>query len=343
MARGMTFDFTEFTGHSQMSPKFSADLTSQKSERVFDFAWENIDNASKEFLGYSTRTTGPTLHRVLPHQDPIFPRRVAKSCTIMGIGKPGFGTGGFPGSVVYPQARLIGSFEAPLYKLVEDEDLQAADTANLHGLGPRWHPEFDRYTIYEERPEGSYITPPATGAIFAWADKKTNGDPNAQPGLAAGTPSQSNVSIPSQVSKIVGEAFINIKWLQIPEEAIPYQSIYSCLGTVNQTQFGSSFSSSPLRFRAWSMLFLGATLFRYVGPDETFYWDIEYHFKYSGSGKQWNYLLNPRADPKGFYQVSVLDVPSGGTAIFYDPGVDTVPLNQLIYDVSNLNYLFQVE
>jgi hypothetical protein len=348
MPRGLQISYTEQCEHSELSPRFSGDVRNQKSNRIYKIDWDDLETAIPQALGYPLHTGAGNLSRYLPHQDPNFPYLVAVAYEAKGKGRPSSEillSGNLRGNR-YTDAYLSLQFEKPLYHLVEDANLAAADTANFAGLGARWAPEIDRYVEYEERPEGSYITPPAVSAILAWSG------PTSGAAFELGA-HQLNQPVPSQVSKILGEANIVLRWHQVPDSAIPLTSIYSCLGRINQTDFGS-YADERIQFNPWSMLFLGATFTRSILPTGGFGWTLEYLFKFSGEQRLWNQLLNPRATKPNFYQVSRMGATTdvNGNVQFTDPPTYFEPggagstaaltKGKLIYDIANLNDLFTV-
>jgi hypothetical protein len=345
MARGLDgMDFREQDEHQGVSPTFGGDRFMQKSSRIFWLkTWSDIKQAIPNALGYPTRTAPGVLSRYLPHQDPVFPFLVATSYGStknkgISLDTPDSDSGlrgnEYDGGIVLPL-----EFEKPLYHILEDGELAPEDTANYNGLGPRWATEIDRYVEYEETPESSYVTPPSVTGMMAWSKGQT------------GLGGEDNQSFPQNYSTILGEASIRLRWHQIPDDALPLDAIYACLGKVNQTNFGSK-EDVRLGFNPWSMLFLGGSFTRIVLPTGDFGWTVEYLFKFSGSQKVWNYYLNARATTPGFYEVSLKPItgagppPTLGDAPFFVPGAtnsdDTHIGNKISYGVANLNDLFVI-
>ena len=367
MARGIQVDYKEYCGHDAVSPRFSGDLRSQKTIRTYDISrWADTEIAIVQALGYPELDSGDgKLKRYLPHQDPMWPNLVATSYDGKGIGKPstqdysGRPTNIYTGN---PGARIEFTFTKPLYHLIEDAGLASLDTANYNSLGPRWAPEIDRYVEYEEIPQGSYITPPATSGLLAWAPGQTG----SKRGIAYGidqSSGESNAVFPQQVPIIFAEANIVLRWHQVPDEGLPIDRIYDCLGCINQTDFGS-YNDYLLSFAPWSMLFLGATFQRIVMPAlydgglsyNELGWIIEYLFKFSGQvssvgsggggAKLHNYFYDFKNEPAAdFFQVT--KKPLGGTAPYFTPGgSDATPAltnGKLVYGLANLNKLFYVQ
>lgn len=337
--RGLQVGHQELSLHQGLSPVFRGNLTQLTSTRSYLLDnWSNIDQAIPQALGYPTRVGAGNLSRYLPHQDPKFPFLVATSFQTRNLGAAASETQEAGPGNFYAQIQLDLDMEKPPYFIVEDDDLDDIDTENVNGLGPRWAPEIDRYVEYMEQPEGSYITPPATSGMMAWAKGQT--------GLGI----TDNQTFPQSWSTIVGEANITLRWHQIPDDALPINAIYNCLGCTNQTAFGSK-SDTRIGFNPWTMLFLGASFTRIVLSNGDFGWTVEYLFKFSGNQHRWNYYLNSRANTPDFYEASLRRTTDGGTtftgdAIFFDPGssgaTPTATKNLLSYNLANLNDLFSI-
>lgn len=340
----------EPTEHNELSPVFSGTMTEQEAQRTYDVDWGYIQDIPKKSLGYSG-VVGGALSRYLPHYDPLFPNLVATRYRIKGIGRPTTGIYAYGmRSNAYSKARVTLDFGRPKYNLLEDNELAAYDEDDYNGLGPRWAPEIDRFVMYEEIPQGSYVTPPAIQGLLAWSKD----DLAYQPGTLG---AQAQQPFQGTISKIFAEANVKLTWHQIPDYYVPLDTIYECLGHTNQTDFGS-YADARIRFAPWTMLFLGATFSRIIQPDTSFAWDIEYLFKFSGlaldpfdgstypsNRKYWNYYYNFRADVPGFYQVGLKNgdvlkpqyIPPGGST--FTP----YQINQMVPNpVANLNYLFEI-
>lgn len=84
-------------------------------------------------------------------------------------------------------------------------------------------------------------------------------------------------------------------WHQVPENAVPWQTIAAFIGYCNRDPW----SILGVTFGAETALFRGPsdTLRRYMGPDGGWYYDIQYVIEHRPGG--WNHYTLPQIDPSG--------------------------------------------
>jgi hypothetical protein len=193
------------------------------------------------------------------------------------------------------------AFEPLQYELRTDAEMTAL-TAPLNNC------ELSRFVVREYRFAGNQFTIP--GGKLYWRDSL---DPTTGKEVAGFTGS---AQIPEAYPRIFPEVNVSYTWIDVP--GIPWTSINSCLGKVNNTLGGANAPNGAFDYRpdwqglTWSggtfngfdpgtLLFLGTSDIRpKVSATGQQLYDIQYAFNYRPSGHNKIYRASPGDD---FYRV----------------------------------------
>jgi hypothetical protein len=306
MARGLQIPYKEFISSGTgpgASPVGAFSMRASKFTRIFDVAWLSGGIAVYQLLGYptldSSNPINPLINRYLPQQDADFPWMVATNIlSVTGIGQRGSYIANGLRAAQYDKARIVVEFSMPDYDILEDDY-----TEN----------EFERFVTFCTKPAAEYLSVPQTGTL-KWSDGPNVGR-----------------DFPGNVGFVVGNIDMTWNWLQIPYEAIPFDTVQDTIGRVNKYDWelfpgGPTAAAGTLLLTSWEPV-------RYNSPFGARTWDVNYTARYNPRLHNNFYDFN-----KGSYALSpFLQASVDGN--FYAPG--SVPDGKLLYDERDFFDLFR--
>jgi len=222
----------------KMSVTFADDQTT--ITRKLACLWEDWFDFAVDMLGYDEWTSGPVLNRYLPQADPEVNGFYCLDMQLVDCaGKPMAADGldtlqyvDASGSTQTQGMAIFNArFRAPIYPMLEDEDVLAEDV-----------PELMRNVIRTKEDAVESLTLPT--ASLKW---KTNNNP---------VPSSAGILFPTAVYKYA--------WLRVPVDAEPENTIANTLGKVNDAEFDGKDAGTLLCMPPTRRLYQAANSYTYL-------------------------------------------------------------------------------
>lgn len=295
--------YVEFIG-GLGSPRESFSRDSIKTVRYLDVEWSDRWYQVKAICGFPLAVDPGDggfwkLSRFLPERHPEMPDLVATSvASIKAVGL----TPGAPvkidtadGSIAnYTSARLEVEYERPKYFVKEDSEVAFTS-------------EYDRFTSYETRAGGDYLSLPL--GSLKWAQ-----------GPAAGTP------YPAGSGVIVPTIDYVWTWRQIPVDYVNQSDYTRLIGRVNNSTFAG---------KSRHTLLLTGVEFTYVfSPTGALCYDIQYTVRFNKFA--WTRFLYWQ---DGQYYLAT----RSGTNYSLADGGSAIPDGEAMYDESSYGLLFTLK
>lgn len=223
---------------SKMTATFGDDQT--VLTRRLACLWEDWFDFAIDMLGYDEWTSGPVLNRYLPQADPEVNGFYCDEMQMIDIaGKPIAADGldclqyvdDSGGTQTQGMAIFSARFRAPLYKMLEDEDVLAEDV-----------PELMRYVVRTKEDAIESLVFPA--ATLKWK------------GTEKPVPASAGILFPTAVYKYA--------WTRVPVNAEPENAIADTLGKVNDAEFDGKDAGTLLCMPPTRRLYQAANSYTYL-------------------------------------------------------------------------------
>lgn len=289
---------------------FQWDLESMQSRGARDASaeqllalinWADREAFLKEVVGYTTWDKTSTLQRVLPLRHPLRPTMWCDEYLLHDFGM--YDTRSDlhdpeneydPAAPVQDWCRYLLTFTRPKWFVYSDADLR--DEAKF---GLNVGKEQFRFTFPSEMPQ------PRNRKVSGHAFEFLSAD-----GTWKAIENESQFVPDYQIDE-------TITWVQIPTNAVPYQSILDCLNTVNNkpiqlTTGGRTWVPGTLAFKGCAR-----PVEQYIGADGTPAYDLYYLFSYQPGGWQ-NYMTRDAVGAKVYKPIRIRVGAGAGFPPFYE-------------------------